>query len=46
MLFLMYILNSNIEDMKKCPSQTGKCQEPPPVKTPHVPFACKQISET
>lgn len=46
MLFLKSLLNSNKEDMKKCPSQTGKCPEPPPVKTSHVPFPCKQISET
>ena len=26
-------LTSNKEDMKKCPSQTGKCPERPPIKT-------------
>lgn len=45
MLFLMSLLNSNKENMKKCPSQTEKHPEQPPVKT-HVPFPCKQMSET
>lgn len=38
MLFLMSLLNSNKEDMKKCPSQTEKHPEKLPVKIPHVPF--------
>lgn len=39
----MSLLNSNKEDMKKCPSQTEKHPEKLPVKTPHVPFPYKRL---